>query len=219
MVARAEPTAARPSGVGWPLGVRTVPAALLVCGACAAGTPSTSDTDLFAPDQPGLARNTHIVTDLVGTWNVRIPKPLERKFAVIDAALNQRSASSIVPPLMDDERPWFDGATDPEQPYREWHYCAENCRFEIGESLFWNHGYSSHVAVGSALTVPTLNGRDVEFRLWAHDPSGMAGTVRIRMSKDWKAFRVETFEVEHFAGRHLGQKLEFFYVRAAEEAP
>jgi hypothetical protein len=82
----------------------------------------------------------------------------------------------------------------------------------------WNHGYAPYSPVGSGLVDVELSGREVSFVLHQHDPIGMPGTALIRMNREWTAFRVERFDVETYRDRHLGQKLELFYVRE-EEAP
>ena len=175
------------------------------------------DTDDFAPNRRGEVRNnSHIATDIIGTWRARVPRVLQRKLAIITAGIEDGEADRFDPPLSNAERIWFHRAADPESAYLAWYRCATECRFELRESSMWNHGYAPYTAVGSGLTDVVIDGREVSFTLHQHDPSGMGGTARIRMNRDWTAFRVVAFNVESYRDRHLGQKLELFYVRDEE---
>jgi hypothetical protein len=191
-----------------------------LAGCLSSGDGSVSDTDEFAPDAATVRRvTTHITRDLVGTWEVRVPKVLDRKVAVLAAGIEGRPVDDFDPPLSKAEWVWYAQAADPEHPYRAWYRCSQRCRFEIKESSIWNYGYYPYSAVGSGLMwEPRIDGRDVEFQLEDHDPDGMRGRIKVRMSKDWMRFRVIDFELDGYRDPHLGQKLELYYARKVEEA-
>lgn len=197
---------------------RQVAALLLVAGCFSSRTGGASDTDVFAPDDARTpVVTTHIPSDLKGVWEVRVPKVLERKVAVLKAGIDKAPIESFEPPLSKAEMVWYTQAADPEHPYRAWYRCSQRCRFEIKDSSIWNTGYYPYSRVGSSLMrEPEIAGREVEFRLEDHDPDGMRGRIHIRMSADWSAFRVIDFELDGYQDPHLGQKLELYYERGEE---
>lgn len=191
-------------------------AALLAAVACSSGEVAVvTDTDVFRPDHPKeVVRTTHIAHDLVGTWEVRVPQVLDRKVAILEAGIEGRPAR-FDPPLSTAEQIWYEQAADPEHAYVAWYRCSQQCRFEIKDSSIWNYGYYPYSAIGSGLmSRPTIEGREVEFHLTEHDPNGMSGRIKIRMNREWTAFRVIDFELDGFRDPHLGQKLELYYERS-----
>ena len=195
---------------------RQLAALLLGLTACGTGEQAVvTDTDVFRPDHPReKVRTTHIASDLVGTWEARVPQVLQRKVAILEAGIEGRPAD-FDPPLSEAERIWYEQAADPEHAYVAWYRCSQHCRFEIKDSSIWNYGYNPYTPVGSGLMRrPIIEGREVEFQLEEHDPNGKRGTIKIRMNREWTAFRVIDFELDAYRGKHLGQKLELYYERA-----
>ena len=187
-------------------------AGTLLVGCGGSSDRDRTDTDAFAADWAPRSRKN--IRDISGTWVAVVPTALERKEAVIRAGLKGGPALGLEPPLRPEERGWFDGATDPDQPYQAWLRCLDRCRFEIRESSIWNHGYLGWDKVGSSLSRPEFRGRDVTFHLTPHETKGDKGTVRIRFNPDWSRFRVLAFELDHaIRDPHLGQKLELLFQR------
>ncbi len=189
--------------------------ALLGCDPSEEGR--VSDTDAFAPDHPKeLIRTTHISSDVNGIWEVRVPKVLERKVRILRASVDGWPANRIDPPLSEAEQVWYDQAADPEHPYVAWYRCSQRCQFEIRDSSIWNTGYYPYSRVGSGLmNRAEVVGRDVTFKLEDHDPNGMGGVIKIRMNREWTAFRVTSFELDGYRDPYFGQKLELYYERVA----
>ena len=185
---------------------------LMMTGCGVSQDRESSDTDEFKQVQS--QRSPKNIRDIVGSWVAVLPATLHRKGQVVRAGFEGRPVSVLQPPLRPVERPWFEEAQDPSQPYVSWLRCVEQCRFEIGESSIWNHGYLGWDMVGSSLAKPLFRGRDVTFRLAHHETKGDRGRVHIRFNRDWSRFRVLEFHLEH-ASRdpHLGQKLELLFER------
>lgn len=196
---------------------------LVVVGSLGAGCVVRDPTgwvgdDEFAPDHPSeQVRTTHIASDLVGTWDVRIPEDQQRKYDVLRAAVDGVPPGRVSPALNGIEIGWYNEAQFERSPHRDWLRCAESCRFEITDGSIWNYGFYPHSPVGSGLMRrPRISGREVVFELVEHDPSGLSGRIEARMNRSWTAFRVIAFELDGYRDEDLASKLELTYARHTE---
>jgi len=179
------------------------------------------DTDQFAADPTNhdvpLGPGGHLPSDLRGIWVAEVRPGDQRRLDVLEAGRDARALRRLDPPIGANEQQWFTRVIDPLSKDYHWWFCATHCRVEIRDSGIWLEGYLIYDRLGSGLMTARIEGRDVFYETFGHDPDGRKGVIHLRMNREWTGFRVIHIELDGFNLPYLDELLVFSYYRRTPE--